>query len=124
MKSCEGNSTDSVLSYMSKETAPPRKNGELIFQEPWEARSFGMALALYENKNIKSWEDFRMRLIQEIADWEKENPGNKNNPNWNYYEQWLGALERLVVETGMLDQREVNTRADEFATGERDEAFF
>ena len=28
--------------------APPRSNGELVFEAPWESRSFGMAVALSE----------------------------------------------------------------------------
>ncbi|MFC3883459.1 nitrile hydratase accessory protein [Bacillus songklensis] len=124
MKSCETNSTESIIAYMPEETSPPRKNGELDFQEPWERLSFGMALAMYEEKNFTSWEDFRSRLIQQIAVWEKENDGQRDNPNWNYYEHWMKALERLVVETGMLDKREVEARASEFRTGERDEVFY
>lgn len=77
MKSCETNSTESIISYMPEETAPPRTNGELDFQEPWERLSFGMALAMYEEKKLSSWEDFRSRLIQQIAVWEKENEGKK-----------------------------------------------
>jgi nitrile hydratase accessory protein len=122
MKSCETTSMESVIAYMPEETAPPRKNGELDFQEPWERLSFGVALALYEEKHYTSWDDFRDRLIQEIAKWEKSE--QKDKPDWNYYEQWLKALERLVVETGMLDKSDIDTRANEFLTGERDEFFY
>ncbi|SFJ96547.1 nitrile hydratase accessory protein [Thermoflavimicrobium dichotomicum] len=121
MKNCETNSTGSILAYMPEEAAPPRKNGELQFQEPWESRAFGVALALYEEKHYTSWDDFRDRLIEEIAKW--ENSENKDEDSWNYYEHWLKALERLVVETGMLDKRDIDTRANEFLTGQRDEVF-
>lgn len=124
MKNCESNSADSIIAYMTEEIAPPRKNGELEFQEPWESRSFGMALALYEEKSFSSWEDFRSRLIEEIAVWERENTKHQDNPAWNYYEHWLAALERLLVETGMVNKLEVDTRANEFMTGERDEVFY
>jgi hypothetical protein len=33
-------------------------------------------------------------------------------------------LEQLVVEHGMLDEREIEARADEFGTGKRDEVFY
>ncbi|GEN34217.1 nitrile hydratase accessory protein [Aneurinibacillus danicus] len=124
MKNCESNSVDSMIAYMPEAVAPPRKNGELEFQEPWESRSFGMALALYEEKHFTSWEDFRSRLIQQIAVWETENTDHKDNPAWNYYEHWLAALERLVVETGMVDKRDVDIRANEFLAGKRDEVFY
>ncbi|CAM3971891.1 nitrile hydratase accessory protein [Alicyclobacillus pomorum] len=122
MKNCETSSTESIIAYMPEDTAPPRKNGELEFQEPWERNSFGMALALYEEKRVTSWEDFRTRLIAEIAKWETTE--HKEDHAWNYYEQWLKALERLVVETGMLDKSEIEARANEFLTGERDEVFY
>ncbi|SDE54774.1 nitrile hydratase accessory protein [Priestia aryabhattai B8W22] len=122
MKSCESQAIESVITYMSEEVAPPRKNGELEFREPWENRSFGMALALYEEKRYSSWEDFRSRLIEEIKEWESTE--HKDSEEWNYYEHWLSALERLVVETGILNKREVDTRTDEFLTGKRDEIFY
>jgi nitrile hydratase accessory protein len=122
MKSCETTSMESVIAYMPEETAPPRKNGELDFQDPWERLSFGVVLALYEEKHYTSWDDFRDRLIQEIAKWEKAE--QKDNPDWNYYEQWLKALERLVVETGMLDKSDIDARANEILAGERDEFFY
>lgn len=110
MKSCESQSNESVIAYMSEEIAPPRKNGELQFQEPWENRSFGIALALYEEKHYSSWEDFRSRLIEEINKWESTN--QKDIDEWNYYEHWLNALERLVLETGILNKHDVDTRTD------------
>jgi nitrile hydratase accessory protein len=122
MKNCETTSVDSIIAYMPEETAPPRKNGELDFQEPWESLSFGMALALYEEKSFTSWEDFRSRLIQNIAAF--ENSEKKDSHDWNYYEHWLAALEQLVVETGMLDKHDIETRSNEFLTGERDEVFY
>jgi nitrile hydratase accessory protein len=122
MKSCESQAKESVLMNMSEEVAPPRKNGELEFQEPWERRSFGMTLALYEEKKYSSWEDFRSRLIEEIKGWEKTD--QKDNSDWNYYEHWLSALERLVLETGMLNKRDVDTRTNEFLNGKRDEVFY
>ncbi|HZG59325.1 MAG TPA: nitrile hydratase accessory protein [Anoxybacillus sp.] len=122
MKSCESQATESVIAYMPEEAAPPRKNGELDFQEPWERLSFGIALALYEKKLYTSWEDFRSRLINNIQTWEKSE--KKDNDNWNYYEHWLSALEQLVVEHGMLDKHEIETRANELRTGKRDEVFY
>jgi nitrile hydratase accessory protein len=122
MKNCEITSVESIIAYMPEETAPPRKNGELDFKEPWESLSFGMALALYEKNLYTSWEDFRSRLIQNIKAWEDSK--QKDNDNWNYYEHWLSALEQLVVESGMLDKHDIETRANEFRKGKRDEIFY
>jgi nitrile hydratase accessory protein len=123
MKTCETNSVDSMISYMQEEVAPPRKNGELQFQEPWESRSFGIALALYDKNLYTTWDEFRTRLVQEISVWEKKNAEHKDDPSWNYYEHWQEALNQLVVETGLLDKHDINIRTNEFLTGDRDEVF-
>ncbi|EGL84004.1 nitrile hydratase beta subunit [Caldalkalibacillus thermarum TA2.A1] len=120
-KNCVSQSVDSKIAYLPESAAPPRKNGELVFEEPWERRSFGMALALYEEKRYTSWDDFRTRLIQEIAKWESSE--NQDKLDWNYYEHWLAALEQLVVETGMIDKHDIDARTKEFLSGERDEFF-
>lgn len=88
--------------------APPRRNGELVFQEPWEGRAFGMAVTLGDAR-LFPWEAFRRRLIAAIAE---------GGPS--YYENWLAALETLLVESGVLSAAEIETRLREFATGERD----
>ena len=38
--------------------AVPRKNGELVFEEPWEGRVFGMAVALHDQR-LYGWEEFQ-----------------------------------------------------------------
>ena len=37
--------------------AVPRKNGELVFETPWESRSFGIAVALSKS-GVFDWEEF------------------------------------------------------------------
>jgi nitrile hydratase accessory protein len=90
-------------------TAPPRKNGELIFDAPWEGRSFGLALALHE-RGLFDWEEFRQRLISSIA----------AEPTGDYYELWLQALEHLLLEKGILTQEDLSARVDEFACSKRE----
>ncbi len=50
----------------------PRKNGELVFQTPWESRVFGIAVTLCE-QDVFEWEEFRQSLITEIREWENVN---------------------------------------------------
>ena len=40
---------DPRISTMDEQVALPRKNGELVFEAPWEARAFGLAVALVGN---------------------------------------------------------------------------
>ena len=35
--------------------APPRLNGELVFETPWESRVFGITMALFESGKFE-WE--------------------------------------------------------------------
>lgn len=96
--------------------APPRRNGELVFQEPWEGRAFGMAVTLGDAR-LFPWEAFRGRLISAIAEADRHEEG-KGRPG--YYENWLAALQRLLVESGILTSAEIEDRVREFAAGERD----
>lgn len=86
--------------------APPRSNGELIFEAPWESRVFGMTAALCERGTI-SWDEFRDALVAEIGAWER---GGDREP-WCYYARWLAALERLLATKGLCAAADVGARA-------------
>ena len=45
----------------------PRRNGELVFEAPWESRAFGVAVALQDAGAI-DFEHFRAHLIAEISE--------------------------------------------------------
>jgi nitrile hydratase accessory protein len=120
---------------MRDEGAPPRRNGELVFSEPWEGRAFGMAVALSE-RGYYGWEEFRSRLIQTIGHWEQEHatelaekeidphdPAHCGHPQWSYYDRWLATFESLVLDRGMIGKDELDRRTHEFMTTRRDEAF-
>jgi nitrile hydratase accessory protein len=100
-----------AASMIGSADAPPRSNGELLFQRLWEGRAFGMAIAL-SKKGHYEWEDFRQELISSIADWEKQH--GEYDPDWDYYERWLLALEHLLFELDLLDRQELETRTAQF----------
>ncbi len=97
---------DPMLSQMEGQAALPRKNGELVFDAPWEGRAFGMAVALRDAAFFE-WSDFRDRLIAEVA------RAQERLPSSTYYEQWLAALECLAVERGLITSEELNQLTDE-----------
>ena len=103
--------TDVHISNMTGSDALPRANGELIFNEPWEARTFGMAVAM-ESQGTYQWEDFRSRLIQQIAH------GGQQDPEPEYYQQWFAALEDLAVSFGFVTEEELDPRTRELAPSE------
>ena len=99
---------------------PPRKNGELVFEAPWEARAFGMAMVLHQ-QDVYPWREFSSRLAAEIA-------GDSTSPDTpvfplppdtesRYYQQWLAALEILLLDRGLVTAKEIEARTDEFAAG-------
>jgi nitrile hydratase accessory protein len=87
--------------------APPRRNGEIAFEAPWESRVFGATLAMVE-RGALDWEAFRARLIAAIADHDARH-ANQPTPYWSC---WLSALESLVADAGLC-------RPDELAARER-----
>jgi nitrile hydratase accessory protein len=104
-------SVDRAIANLDGAAVLPRKNGELVFQAPWEGRAFGMAIVLNE-KGTYPWNDFRTRLIEQIAGGRPE-----------YYENWVGALETLLVDRGLLSHDEIRRRAAEYEALDRDPVF-
>jgi nitrile hydratase accessory protein len=79
---------------------PPRSNGELVFEAPWESRAFGLAVALHD-AGVVEFEAFRARLIDEIGAWVRAHQGSQSG--YRYYEHWLAALERTVLTHELVD---------------------
>ena len=94
----------------------PRRNGELVFDEPWQGRVFGMAVALSEQGRLP-WEELRQALIAEIADAEAR------GGEFRYYHAWLAAFERVLAARGAVRPDELEETAFQFEFGERDEVY-
>jgi hypothetical protein len=67
--------------------APPRRNGALVFEASWQARAFGMAVALLDRHGLE-WDAFRRHLVVAIA----------AQPEGAYYEQFVDALTAFADE--------------------------
>ena len=104
------------IADMTGQAALPRKNGELVFEEPWQGRIFGMTVAMRHDA-LFEWREFQARLIAEIARAEREGEAS------TYYERWLRAFERLIADRGLLDPADVIRRHGEFKRGRRDDVF-
>ena len=74
--------------------APPRRNGELIFEAPWQSRVFGLCAAIVETYFDGDREPFRQQLIAAIA----------AEPDRPYWDSWTIALQQLALEEGLLDK--------------------
>lgn len=86
--------------------APPRSNGELVFEAPWESRMFGLTIALYE-ADCFEWTEFQQRLIMAVGRWEADHPAGVG---YRYYERWSEALESLLVERGVVAADAIDER--------------
>ena len=104
---------DRGISGMTGAAALPRKNGELVFEEPWEGRAFGLAVAMNEG-GVYDWPDFRDRLVAETA--ADEQRGERTN----YYQRWVRALERLALDRGLVTSVELDSRSAVLAADEPD----
>lgn len=109
-------SVDRVVAAMAGQVALPRKNGELVFDEPWQGRVFGMAVALHE-QGLYDWDEFRRALIAQVQAAEAR-PGP-----FVYYEVWLATFEGLLADKGVVTREELEETTYQFEFGERDDVF-
>ncbi len=106
---------------MEEAIAPPRKNGELVFDAPWESRAFGMVMVLHQ-QSVYRWPEFSDRLAAEISAQSEGLHAEQVLPvppdaGTRYYEQWLSSLEKLLIEKGIVSPDELEARTAEFAAG-------
>ena len=82
--------------------APPRRNGELVFEAPWQSRVFGLCAAIVETYFEGDREPFRRQLIAAIA----------AEPDRPYWDSWTVALEQLLLVSGLLDELSIERRIE------------
>ncbi|MEV3904290.1 nitrile hydratase accessory protein [Mycobacterium sp. NPDC050551] len=70
------------------------------FDHEWQRRAFGLALALSEFGHY-DWSDFQQNLIETIGRWENAPDGQRGE--WQYYDHWVSALQKVVDEHSVLD---------------------
>lgn len=85
---------------------------ELVaFTEPWQGRAVAIAVETVDGLGV-TWDDFRHRLMAAIDD----------DPQRPYYDSWVIALERLVVDTGGAATAELDAQRMQAASYRTDEA--
>ena len=93
---------------MKGDEALPRKNGELVFNQPWEGRAFGLAAALTEG-GVYDWADFRDKLVEVTA------ADETHREQTDYYQRWFRALEQLALDRGLVTSAELDARTEALA---------
>jgi nitrile hydratase accessory protein len=77
------------------------------FDADWQRRAFGVAVALSEFGHYP-WSAFQQQLISAIGAW--ESTAESERDDWEYYQHWLTALERVLVEQGLVEPDELPDR--------------
>ena len=107
-------SLDRRIANMEEHIALPRQNGELVFAAPWEARAFGMAVALNDS-GLYEWRDFSQGLAAQTA------AADRHGQPSSYYERWLAALEKLATARGLITPAELEARTAAYTAGGQDD---
>jgi nitrile hydratase accessory protein len=81
----------------------PRDESGPKVAEPWQAQAFAVVVGLTETGkiSIKEWADHLGAVLREAEARGEYDTGRQ------YYDHWLTALERLVVEKSMTDWDEL-----------------
>ncbi|MEM7002715.1 MAG: nitrile hydratase accessory protein [Pseudomonadota bacterium] len=90
---------------------PPMANGEVIFEAPWQARTFGMAVALTE-QGVIDWADMQASLIEVIAAADAVRAADAEYP---YFEYFAEALQRLLGRIEIVSAAELVGRSEAIA---------
>ena len=88
--------------------APPRKNGEIVFAEPWESRLFGLTMTLHD-AGAFTWDEFRSRLVNEIYNAEAD------PERYAYWRCWQRAFESLLDAKRLCVARDLEQRTQTLA---------
>ncbi len=86
-----------------------------MFDEPWQAQAFALAVKLSE-QGYFTWKEWAGALADELkaaADRGEPDDGSQ------YYHHWVAALERLVTAKGLTDSPALLARKEAWADAYR-----
>jgi hypothetical protein len=93
-----------LLDALPDALRPERRNGELVFDAPWQTRAFGIGMALQASGLIDP-ESFGERLGRDLSD--------AGTGTGDYYAAWLESVVALATDAGVLTGAEVAARTAE-----------
>jgi nitrile hydratase accessory protein len=88
--------------------ALPRDREGPVFNEPWEAQAFALAVRLSE-AGCFTWSEWVTVLTQEIGAAQVRGDPDLGK---TYYQHWLNALERICVEKGLVGREDMRRRTE------------
>jgi nitrile hydratase accessory protein len=86
----------------------PRNDGGPVFNAPWEAEAFALAVSLNE-RGVFTWAEWAQVLGDEIK---KAQAAGDPDTGETYYHHWLATLERILAEKGLTDAAELMRTRD------------
>lgn len=86
----------------------PRDRGDPVFNEPWQAQAFALAVRLSEI-GCFTWSEWTAVLSQEIKAAQAQGDPDLGE---TYYRHWLNALERICVDKGLVEGEDVHRRTE------------
>jgi nitrile hydratase accessory protein len=102
---------------MSQTTAPHvvlpvhcRDQEGPVFNEPWEAHAFALAVRLSE-VGFFTWQEWTSALSQEIQAAQQMSEADLDA---NYYQLWLRALEKLCALKGLVSATDLFERKEQW----------
>jgi nitrile hydratase accessory protein len=88
----------------------PCDAGGPVFNAPWEAQAFAMALALHERDQF-SWKEWAQTLADVIAEVRQRGEADTGE---HYYRHWQTALERIVAGKGLVSDALLQQRRQQW----------
>jgi nitrile hydratase accessory protein len=81
-------------------------DGGPVFEAPWQANAFAMTLALHQ-RGVFTWTEWASTLAAEIT---RAQAAGDPDDGSTYYRHWLSAIERLVVDKGVVTPAHLDAR--------------
>ena len=89
-------------------TMLPRDQDSPVFNEPWEAQAFALAVRLSE-AGCFTWSEWAAVLSREIKAAQARGDPDLGE---TYYRHWLNALEQICVDKGLVEGEDVQQRTE------------
>lgn len=86
----------------------PRNSDGPVFNAPWEAEAFALAVSLNE-RGVFTWVEWAQVLGDEIK---KAQAAGDPDTGDTYYHHWLATLERVLAEKGLTDRAQLMRTRD------------
>jgi len=93
----------------------PRDDDGPVFAEPWQAEVFALAVRLSAQGHF-TWSEWAAVLAVELRG---ATLRGDHDDGSNYYQYWLAALERIVVEKGLFDAATLSAQKEAWADAYR-----